>query len=486
MQPRRPQSDHLPRPLDAPLDKLEQEIVSTGLCLGCGACVGVCRSEGLWFPDELGDCVPRRRPGGEGTDAGDEWAYVGCPGRDVDFPTLNQFCFGGRPRNPMLGHWRSLWVGYSADPAVRRAGASGGVITTVGLYLLEQGLVDGVIALGPDPERPYRSKPVIARTPDEVKACAQSKYTVHPVLKVLSELRRTPDRERYAFVGLPCQIHAVRTLQAAGNPEVRKIAWVIGSYCGNILQFGAVYNFLRLYGVDELSHVVDLEYRAGEWPGKMRVELDDGRVFEMPKFYANYLIPFYILPRCLTCTDLTAEFSDLSGGDAWAPVYEERGKGFSLVVARSEKGQRLVETLLERGRLEAERISEREAMDAHAHMLDFKKRGAFIRLWRRRRHGKAVPEYRYNLVGPLPPERTAFESVLRFIFWACSFEASRSLVSQMPVGLTGRLFERARRIWKRATKSTKRKGFHSLEFHVEPPRPTAVASLRDLERGTAA
>jgi hypothetical protein len=56
----------------------------------------------------------------------------------------------------------------------------------------------------------------------------------------------------------------------------------------------------------------------------------------------------------------------------------------------------------------------------------------------------------------------------------------------MPVGVTGRLFERARRIWKRATKSTKRKGFHSLEFQVEPPRPTAVASLRDLERGTAA
>ena len=468
------------RSLDAPLDRLEREIVSTGLCLGCGACVGVCRSEALWFPDELGECVPCRKAGVL-SDDGDEWAYLGCPGRDVDFPTLNQFCFGGPPPNAMLGHWRSIWVGYSADPRVRRAGASGGVLTTVGVCLLEEGLVDGVIALGPDPERPYRSKPVIARTPDEVKACAQSKYTVHPVLTILSELRKAPARERYALVGLPCQIHAVRKLQAAGNPEVRKIAYVLGSYCGNILQFGAVRNFLRLYGVDDLRRVVDLQYRAGEWPGKMRVKLDDGRVFEMPKFYANYLIPFYILPRCLTCTDLTAEFADLSAGDAWAPVYEERGKGFSLVMARTEKGQRLLETLLERGLMEAEPISEKEAMDAHAHMLDFKKRGAFIRIWRRRRHGKAVPEYRYNLVGPLPLQRTAFESVLRFIFSVCSFEVSRYLVSQMPVGLTGRLFERARRIWKRATKSAKRKGFHGLDFHVEAPRPTVVASLRDIE-----
>ncbi|MBN1918650.1 MAG: Coenzyme F420 hydrogenase/dehydrogenase, beta subunit C-terminal domain [Verrucomicrobia bacterium] len=467
--------------MDTPLKKLEQEVTSTGLCLGCGACVGVCRSGALWFPDELGDCVPRRRRGS--LSDGDEWAYLGCPGRDVDFPTLNQFCFGGQPPNPMLGHWRSLWVGYSGDPAVRRAGASGGVLTTIGLSLLEQKLVDGVIALGPDPERPYRSKPVIARTPDELKACAQSKYTVHPVLRVLAELRRTPDAERYAFVGLPCQIHAVRKLQAAGNPEVRKITWVLGSYCGNILQFGAVHNFLKLYGIDDLSRVVDLQYRAGEWPGKMRVALDDGRVFEMPKFYANYLIPFYILPRCLTCTDLAAEFADISGGDAWAPVYEERGKGYSLIVARSDKGQRLIETLLEQKRLEAEPITEGEAMDAHAHMLDFKKRGAFIRLWRRRRHGKAAPEYRYNLAGPLPLQRAAFESVLRFIFWACSFEAARYLVSQMPVGLTGRLFERARRLWKRATRSTKRKGFHGLEFYVEAPRPTPVASLHDVEKG---
>jgi coenzyme F420 hydrogenase subunit beta len=436
----------------------------------------------LSYPDELGDCVPAlsqvEGPGGPPADDG--WSYTGCPGREVDFPGLNAFCFGGQPKNPMLGHWRSLWVGYAADPAVRRAGASGGVITAAGLYLLEQGLVDGVIALGPDPERPYRSRPVIARTPDQLKACAQSKYTVHPVLTVLAEVRRAPEVERYALVGLPCQIHAVRKLQAAGNPEAARIAYVLGSYCGNILRFGAVHNFLRLYGVDGLEQVADLQYRAGEWPGKMRVELDDGRVFEMPKFYANYLIPFYIVPRCLTCTDLTAEFADLSGGDAWAPVYEERGKGFSMLVARSEKGQRLVDELLARGLLEAEPIGEQEAMEAHAHMLDFKKRGAFLRIWRRKRRGKAVPEYGYRLAGPLPLRRIAFESVLGFIFWACSFEAARYLVSQMPVGLTGRVFERARRQWKRATRSTKRKGFHSLRFIAGAPRPTRIASVTDL------
>ena len=60
------------------------------------------------------------------------------------------------------------------------------------------------------------------------------------------------------------------------------------------------------------------------------------RSFELPKFHANYLIPFHILKNSLLCTDLTNEYTDISGGDAWAPVYEERGKGFSMVISRSE------------------------------------------------------------------------------------------------------------------------------------------------------
>jgi len=125
--------------------------------------------------------------------------------------------------------------------------------------------------------------------------------------------------------------------------------------------------------------------------------------------------------------------------------------------------------MIERGLLQLDEADERAAMDAHAHMLDFKKRGAFLRLWRRRRHGKPVPRYRYKLTGPLPLRRVAFESLLGLIFKVCSFKISRWLVAQMPVGLTGRLFERARRLWKNLTRSTKRKGFYALTFAVENP-----------------
>ena len=77
-----------------------------------------------------------------------------------------------------------------------------------------------------------------------------------------------------------------------------------------------------------------------------------GRVIELKKFHANYLIPFHIVRNSLYCTDFTNEFTDISGGDAWAPVYEERGRGFSLVIPRSEAGLNLLKEMQQDGWLE--------------------------------------------------------------------------------------------------------------------------------------
>ena len=59
----------------------------------------------------------------------------------------------------------------------------------------------------------------------------------------------------------------------------------------------------------------------------MTAWLSDGRVLQMPKFHANYLIPFHITDHSLLSHDLTNELTDVSGGDAWAPVYEAAPAG---------------------------------------------------------------------------------------------------------------------------------------------------------------
>ncbi|MBI2839058.1 MAG: Coenzyme F420 hydrogenase/dehydrogenase, beta subunit C-terminal domain [Acidobacteria bacterium] len=452
-------------------EKLRREVIDTGLCTRCGSCVGVCPPGAIEFREPLGVSLPAIRDSAacEGCPG---HCYTGCSGGAVHFPTLAAFTHGRQPANPYLGVFQSLYVGHANDEHVRRAGASGGIISATAIYMLEHDMVDGVVALGANREEPWRFEPRIARSRAEVLECAQSKYSISPANVILRELDKEAPGFRAAFIGIPCQVHAIRKLQADGHPAARKIRYVIGSYCGNILHFDAVRGFLAKHGVADYTAISRLEYRAGEWPGKMRVTLVDGRVLEMPKFYANYLIPFYMMRRCLTCTDLANEFSDISGGDAWAPVYEERGKGFSLIMGRTDRGQRVIEEMIRKGRLTVEPVEEGFTVNMHSHMLDFKKRGAFLRIDAMRARGKAVPSYGFRPVTPAPFGRRAFEVLLRLIYGVCSLRLSQWTVAQLPTGLTGRLFEQARRRWKGVTKSTKRKGFSEIEFTFEPPRQT--------------
>jgi coenzyme F420 hydrogenase subunit beta len=202
----------------------------------------------------------------------------------------------------------------------------------------------------------------------------------------------------------------------------------------------------------------------------MQVTLKGGEVIALKKFYANYLIPFFMADRCKLCTDLANEFADIACGDAWAPVYEERGLGWSLVMGRTECGAGLLARMAEEGALTLQPLAEQDAVSMHSHMLDFKKRGAFLRMERRRRSGQPIPEYGF-WPDAIPRERRIFEAILGSIFWLCSLRVSKWLVEHFPVKITGQLFEQARLTWKRLTRTTKRKGLGHATFTTREDRP---------------
>jgi coenzyme F420 hydrogenase subunit beta len=432
------------------LERLRR-VAERDLCTRCGTCVGLGGGR-IRFRDELGECVPEIPPELDPLLA--ERLWNGCSGEEVDFPGLTRHAFGeGAERHPYVGHFVRMYVGQCTDMAIRREAASGGLLTTALVHLLETGRIDGAVTVAMDPREPFRTRPVIARTREEVLAAAGSKYGITAVNSLLSEMERFEGR--LAYVGLPCQVHSIRKLQAAGDPAVDSIEYVLGPFCGNTLHFSSVRSFLRSNGVRDYHEVKELGYREGEWPGNMRVVLEGGRVIELPKFHANYLIPFHIMRRCLLCTDLANEFADLSGGDAWAPRYEERGEGYSFVVARSSRGMELLDELVEAGKLELTPVTIEDALEMHSHGYDLKKRGAFIRIARRVARGKPVPRYGYTLPRP-PARRLFFESVLGCLFWICRRRFVQWMVEKVPQKLLGWIFVFARTAWKRMTRSVKR------------------------------
>ena len=114
-------------------------------------------------------------------------------------------------------------------------------------------------------------------------------------------------------------------MQKAGFQEVQNIKFIIVPFWVLNLHFSSVISFLKAHGEKNYREIKNIQYRHGEWPGNMRVEMKSGKNFQLPKFHANYLIPFHMIKRCIYCIDASNEFTDISVGDAWAPVYEVLG-----------------------------------------------------------------------------------------------------------------------------------------------------------------
>jgi coenzyme F420 hydrogenase subunit beta len=346
---------------------------------------------------------------------------------------------------------------------VRRRGASGGVISRVLIHLLESGRVAGAVVLRQGAHRPDVAAPVIATSREGVLAAAQSVYAVTPVLTLLPEMAAFPGR--LAYVGLPEQVTALRMLQAAGHPAATKVDFVLGPYTGTNMYAGAVRAYLGAQGVADDVAITAVRWRAGEWPGYLEVETADGRVFRAHKFYYNYLIPFYISRNCQITPDFTNEATDLSVGDAWAPRFERLGGGYSVVLVRSGKAAEVVDELRRAGELTLEATPVADALAMHGHMLDFKKRGTFLRLARQARRGRPVPDFGYRPAA-IPRSRRLAELVISGAFAVGRRPWARRLVARLPLGLVGPLFNTARRVWKGVSKPTKRRGLGETTFVV--------------------
>ena len=426
-----------------------QQVVKSGLCTRCGSCAGLSDGavnmtdkEGKYLPVFPADLKPEIA----------DRLWQACSARDVDFKALNQFCFGSSERDSYIGHYRKMGISFSPDSDFRRECASGGILSRVLIWLLEQGEIKGAVVTGMNPSKPWLTKTFIARDKESILRAAKSKYIITSVNEILPEIKAFDGP--LAYVGLPCQVHSIRKLQHLGDPAVANIKFILGPYCGNTLHFSSIAGLLRSYGEKDYRQINSLSFREGEWPGNTCVHLKSGREIKLKKFHANYLIPFHIMKRCLLCTDLANEFTDISGGDAWAPVYEERGKGFSLAIARSIEGERIIKAMIADGSLAFDDLEIEEVLAMHSHGFDLKKRGAFIRLAFRKLLRKPCPVYGYQ-VKAKKWRRYAMEVIIDIVFWIAGLRFSRFLVTKISPAWMGKIFEKLRTIWKKMTRSTK-------------------------------
>jgi coenzyme F420 hydrogenase subunit beta len=122
--------------------KLLTEVINQGLCCGCGTCAGVCPTEAITMKATDGLFVPEI----------DETAcnkcnlcVKSCPGHSVDFKTLRSRIFGKEPEGNFIGNYLQCYIGHSMDSMVRYNSTSGGILTQLLMFALENGLLDGAL-----------------------------------------------------------------------------------------------------------------------------------------------------------------------------------------------------------------------------------------------------------------------------------------------------------------------------------------------------
>jgi coenzyme F420 hydrogenase subunit beta len=353
---------------------------SMPLCNFCGTCIGLCPSGALESDYERGKPVFD-----ESRCTRCSLCYRHCQGVEVDFNALDASFKDGKRADKHIGYYKKCYLGYSTDDPVRRGGASGGTVTRLLLYLMEKRLVDGVIIPRQKPDQKWLFRPEIVTDVNTVRESSQSKYCLIPTNEILGALR--DKRGRFAIVALPCQIHSIRKLQGEGNRDAQRLTYLFGLICGYNMEYGATVFGMRKLRIRR-EQIVDVKYREhGSWPGGMSFTLESGEKRGINFFNYHYLNAVYLPNRCRLCPDFYGSYSDISFGDSWllrllGEGMDEHGipKGWSSIVARTERGVSLLQKAERDDALYLEEIQPDEINESFPFNISYKLHGIHLRL----------------------------------------------------------------------------------------------------------
>src|SRR5690606_3540435 len=182
--------------------KTIRHIDNQGLCLGCGLCESICGSESVEM--KLGDdgfFHPEIKKPVKPSD--EEIIARICPGLNV----VNDIPFGGK--ESIWGHIEGLWSSFSTDSEIRTKGSSGGVGSGLAIYMLERGIVDGVLQVGGDSSDYLRNSLKVSYNRFDVLDCASSRYAPALIFDRIFDILDSDDKS-YAFIGKPCDISGLK------------------------------------------------------------------------------------------------------------------------------------------------------------------------------------------------------------------------------------------------------------------------------------
>jgi len=327
---------------------LYDEVVTSGLCTGCSACIVACPFHVLGYEDNKPVQLQEDGPGlcAHG-DKGCSLCTLACPRFREWESEIDEQLFGQvRKPEELIGHYREVYLARAVNQETLAHGQDGGVVSALLIWGLENGEIDGAATSTLSSERQWDCEPAVVTDREGVLAAAGSRYTysANPLaLLKAAELGLS----KVALVGMGCQASITGSMEARRvNKWRKKIAWTFGLLCSKSFSYDGLMNEIaqKELGID-LDHLVRVNIK-----GKLLFYTDTGDELT----YSLKESHRFTRPGCLHCPDFAAEHADISFGGLG------QGEGWSLTIVRTERGQDIFDRAVAAGVIEAKLAAEED------------------------------------------------------------------------------------------------------------------------------
>ena len=369
------------------IEKVEVKIMNKEIleeyCTGCGLCKSVCDVH--FFRDPKGYNVPELK-----NDKQIKFCEKVCPAAGSSSKRMADGTIWGRAEN--------VYLGWSNNPEIRKKASSGGILTSLCCYLLDEKIVDGIIQTTYDDIVPYRTKTVVSFSSNDVQKCMGSRYSISSPLSNICDLIK--DDRTYAFVGKPCDVAALKMYLQDNKELANKIKFLFSFFCAGEPSELAQRSLLRQLGCEEEGECQFLQYRGNGWPGFATVEKKDGTKHTMTYNDSwGKILGRDVRKCCRVCLDGIGEFADVSCGDAWHLTTEGKpdfteSDGRNVVFARTQSGVNLLEQAYNSGYINLDFYNDYETVLKQIQKYQYERRATMgAMLTAMKLCGKSIPRY---------------------------------------------------------------------------------------------
>lgn len=241
-----------------------------------------------------------------------------------------------------IGAYVNAYSGATTKEAIKKVKQDGGVVTSLLDYLLENNLVDAIIAVQHSKDL-WRPEPIIV---DKVKDLYKTGGTKYANAATLSIIQAAKKYERIAVVGVPCMMKAIEKgiLFPSGLPFFKNIKFTIGLFCMESFPYDGVVQLTKEKFDKNINDLTKMNIDSG----KFIINLKSGEELSVDLKE----VKSYARNNCHYCEDLTSDYADISVGSIGSQG------GWSSVITRSKQGDEIYQDAIKAGLIESQSLKD--------------------------------------------------------------------------------------------------------------------------------